>query len=92
MVSPLQIGKCTMISEKRIYNYYHRVLPYSCSRWLSKTDCPMASDNNHFFDVNAAVMRIGVNIGGLKSGTERTKRRKKRQLVFFPTAEWQSFV
>ena len=29
---------------------------------------------------------IGVNINERKSGTERTKKRKKRELVFFPTA------
>ena len=30
--------------------------------------------------------RIGVNISERKSGTERTKKRKKRELVCFPTA------
>ena len=29
---------------------------------------------------------IGVNISERKSGTERTKKRKKRELVCFPTA------
>ena len=28
---------------------------------------------------------IGVNISERKSGTERTKKRKKRELVFFPS-------
>ena len=41
-------------------------------------------------EVTTRCLDIGVNIGELKSGTERTKKRKKRELVFFPTARWQS--
>ena len=37
--------------------------------------CKTLNDYNH---------HIGVNISERKSGTERTKKRKKREFVFFP--------
>ena len=33
----------------------------------------------------------GVNMSARKSGTERTKKRKKRELVFFPTARGRNW-
>ena len=35
---------------------------------------------------------IGVNISERKSGTERTKKRKKRELICFPTARGRNGV
>ena len=38
------------------------------------------------------VIDIGVNISERKIGTERTKKRKKRELVCFPTARGRNGV
>ena len=42
------------------------------------------------FDFNP--ITIAVNISERKSGTERTKKRKKRELVCFPTARGRNGV
>ena len=50
------------------------------------------NQNNFIYVSLTCGENIGVNISERKSGTERTKKRKKRELVFFSTARGRNVV
>ena len=50
---------------------------------LNKSSCTKSVDNASTYCSEGITCSIGVNICKQKSGTERTKKRKKRELVRF---------
>ena len=63
-------GVSVIASPVLIYNYSSHLT--SLPKYISE------------IDASPCHLVIGVNISERKSGTERTKKRKKRELVFFP--------